>query len=82
MITSNTAARPALLSGAAMSSTRTIEGLGRDFVCAGCRRTFPLTTPGKYVKREGIAYGLGRERLFHSVDCLIRCEQPSAKAAS
>ena len=65
-----------------MSSARTIEALCREFVCAGCPRTFPLTTPSKYVKREGIAYGLGRERVFHSVACFIQWEQQSAKAAS
>jgi hypothetical protein len=64
-----------------MSSARTIEMLCREFVCVGCRRTFPLATPSKYVKREGMAQGLGHERVFHSVDCFIRWEQ-SAKSAS
>jgi len=65
-----------------MASAPTIEALRPEFVCAGCRRTFPFTTASKYVKREGIAYGLGRERVFHSVDCLIRWEQQSVSSAS
>ena len=65
-----------------MSNAQEIEMLCQDFVCVGCRRTFPLATPSKYVKREGIAHGLGRERVFHSVDCLMHWEQQSAHTAS
>jgi len=56
--------------------------LDRDFVCAGCGQTFPLSTPSKYVKREGTPNGLERERVFHSVDCLIEWERREAATTS
>jgi hypothetical protein len=60
-----------------MSSARAraMTLLDRDFVCAGCGQTFPISTPSKYVKREGTPNGLERERMFHSVDCLIEWER-------
>jgi len=54
--------------------------LDRDFVCTGCRRVFPLTTPSKYEKRDATT---GRERflVFHSIDCVIAWERPPAERA-
>jgi hypothetical protein len=51
-------------------ATRTVD---RVFVCVGCGRPFPISTPSKFVKQEAI--GHGRFLVFHSVDCLIGWER-------
>jgi hypothetical protein len=52
-----------------------------EFVCAGCGKAYPLTTPSKYVKRVPTT-GLGRFLVFHSVDCLIAWDLRAALEAT